>query len=231
MKDVNTEKFEQEKIIPDIEKNIRRIEQICDKSSDMLINRITVSGVKVALLACEGMISTSNSTELILRPLSELSVEDCDGEKLLTYIDSNRLFSLDRPKVDNYGELFRTVNSGFAVLIADGAGQALAFGVQGYSVKSIGEPSGERNITGSHEGFCEVIRTNMSLVRRRMKTPLLKFELFPMGTKSKTDLCICYMRDRIPEGLIERIKKSLDETDLETIISTGYIKPFLEEKK
>lgn len=76
MKDVNTEKFEQEKIIPDIEKNIRRIEQICDKSSDMLINRITVSGVKVALLACEGMISTSNSTELILRPLSELSVED-----------------------------------------------------------------------------------------------------------------------------------------------------------
>ncbi len=231
MKDVNTEKFEQEKIIPDIEKNIRRIEQICDKSSDMLINRITVSGVKVALLACEGMISTSNSTELILRPLSELSVEDCDGEKLLTYIDSNRLFSLDRPKVDNYGELFRTVNSGFAVLIADGAGRALAFGVQGYSVKSIGEPSGERNITGSHEGFCEVIRTNMSLVRRRMKTPLLKFELFPMGTKSKTDLCLCYMRDRVPEKLIERIKKSLDETDLETIISTGYIKPFLEEKK
>ena len=52
-----------------------------------------------------------------------------------------------------------------------------------------------------------------------------------MGTKSKTDLCLCYMRDRVPEKLIERIKKSLDETDLETIISTGYIKPFLEEKK
>ena len=84
---------------------------------------------------------------------------------------------------------------------------------------------------GARDGFIEVIRINMSLLRRRMKTPQLKLELFVKGTKSQTDLCLCYMADRVPKELIQRIKAHLDEMELESILSTGYVQPFLENRR
>lgn len=220
--------FENEKIIPDIKENIKRIKQICDETSDLLVNEIYASGVKIALLCCEGMFSTSTITELVLLPLTKIDIGETDGRTLYNHMYEKMLMSADRVQVDNYAQLFRTMNSGFAVVIIDGVDEALAFGVQGYSVRGIDEPSGEQNVTGSHEGFVEVVRTNMSLIRRRIKSPFLKLELFVMGNKSHTDMCLCYMRDRVPQKLINDIKKSLKETNLETILSSGYIQPFLQ---
>jgi spore germination protein KA len=83
---------------------------------------------------------------------------------------------------------------------------------------------------GAHEGFVEVVRTNMSLIRRRLKSPLLVMKLFVKGDKSQTDMCLCYMQDRVPKKLLEEIQASLDNISLESILSTGYIRPFLEHR-
>lgn len=77
----------------------------------------------------------------------------------------------------------------------------------------------------------EIVRTNMSLIRRRLKSPELVMQLFIKGEKSRTDLCLCYMKDRVPSELLKQIHKSLDNIKLESILSTGYIKPFVENKK
>ena len=123
---------------------------------------------------------------------------------------------------------FRCVNSGFAVLIAESMDSGLAFGVQGYNSRGVQEPSGEGNIMGAHEGFTETIRTNMSQLRRRLKSPELVMELLVKGEKSCTDICLCYMKDRVPERLMEQIRDSLDNVGLEAILSTGHIRPFVE---
>ncbi|MDE7121442.1 MAG: spore germination protein, partial [Oscillospiraceae bacterium] len=86
----------------------------------------------------------------------------------------------------------------------------------------------EENILGAQEGFVETIRTNLSLLRRRMKTPLLRFELSQMGSLSRTDICLCYLSDRVPPQLLRQIKKELESSELETILSTGYLQAFLE---
>ena len=68
----------------------------------------------------------------------------------------------------------------------------------------------------------------MSLLRRRMKTPLLKFELSTAGKLSQTDICLCWMTDRVPPQFIRQIKKELESTELDTVLSSGYLQPFLE---
>lgn len=131
----------------------------------------------------------------------------------------------------NYHDLFRFLNSGFAVILLHGASSALVYGVQGYDKRSVSEPSGESNVLGAEDGFTETVRVNMSLVRRRMKTPFLKMELFPIGEKSQTDICLCYMYDRVPKKLIFEIKNRLQNTELESVLSTGYLQPFLENRR
>ena len=194
-----------------LEEMLADIRTICENSSDILINRITIGGIACALLGCEGMLSTAIMTDLIIRPLTEIPPQE-DSTVLFGHIRKNLLLSLDRPIVRNYDDLFRFLYSGFAVLIAEGQTIALAYGVQGYDKKSISEPSGEANLFGAHDGLTEVVRTNMSLLRRRMKTPLLKFELSTAGKLSQTDICLCWMTDRVPPQLLRQIRKELTST-------------------
>jgi spore germination protein KA len=226
---MRTEDYYYSPLIPDLDGNIAEIKRICGESSDLLVNEFVTGGIRCALLCCEGMLSTSTITELILSPVTNIPPKQ-NAQELFRHISENMLLSVDRTEAENYGTLFRTLNSGFAVLIADNMHKALAFGVQGYAVRSISEPSGESNIMGAHEGFVEVVRTNMSLIRRRLKSPLLVMKLFVKGDKSQTDMCLCYMQDRVPKKLLEEIQASLDNISLESILSTGYIRPFLEHR-
>lgn len=222
--------IEQEPLRPSLEANLSRIKEIGGGTSDLLINPVRISGIPCVLLCCEGMLSTSTITELVLHPLMKLQLPDATGPRLLEHINDEMLLSVDRPVPLTFGDVFRTINSGFAVLLADGANHALAFGVQGYDKRGIDEPSSEGNVMGAHEGFTEVVRTNMSLIRRRMKSPVLVQQLFVMGEKSRTDLCLCYMSDRVSPRLLERIRQDLEQMQLETILSSGYVRPFLERR-
>ena len=222
--------IEQEPLRPGLEANLSRIKEIGGGTSDLLINPVRVSGIPCVLLCCEGMLSTATITELVLHPLMKLHLPDATGPRLLEHINDEMLLSVDRPVPLTFGDVFRTINSGFAVLLADGANHALAFGVQGYDKRGIDEPSSEGNVMGAHEGFTEVVRTNMSLIRRRMKSPVLVQQLFVMGEKSRTDLCLCYMSDRVSPRLLEQIRQDLEHMQLETILSSGYVRPFLERR-
>lgn len=162
--------YEDEPIIANLQENILRIKKICDYSSDLLVNEINVSGVNVALLCCEGMVSSSILTELILLPLTSINLNESSPQNLYDHINTKMLLSTDRISLFTYGNLFRTLNSGFAILLIDGLDKAFAFGVQGYDKRGISEPTGEGNIMGAHEGFVEVVRTNMSLIRRRISS-------------------------------------------------------------
>lgn len=219
--------YEQRPIPEKLEEAIAEVRQIANNSSDILINRLIIGNISCAIVSCEGMLSTAIMTDLIIKPLTGMQTQP-DSEALFQYIQNRLLLSLDRPVVRNYGDFFRLLHSGFAVLFAEGQSKALAFGVQGYDKRSISEPSGEENILGGQDGFVETIRTNMSLLRRRMKTPLLKFELSQIGNLSQTDICLCYMTDRVSPQLLRQVKKELASVKLDTVLSTGYLQSFLE---
>ena len=217
-------------LIPELKRNIEEIKRRTGGSSDVLINEFVAGGVHCALICCEGMVSTSVITELIFEPITSIPQKKSSHE-LFHYISEELLLSTDRPEVTDYESLFRLLYSGFAVLAAEGIGYALGFGVQGYASRGIQEPSGEGNVLGAHEGFAETIRTSMSQIRRRLKSPELVMELTQKGKQSRTDLCLCYMKDRVPKELLRRIRNSLDGIKLEAILTTGYIRPFVESSR
>ncbi|MBP5433429.1 spore germination protein [Ruminococcus sp.] len=214
-------------LLPSLDDSIAEVRRISGDSSDVLINRFVTGGIHCALLCCEGMASASVITELIFEPITGIEKKNSPGE-LFRYISEELLLSTDRPEVRDYDTLFRLMNSGFAVLLAEGMERGLAFGVQGYASRGVQEPSGEGNIMGAHEGFTETIRVNMSQIRRRLKSPELVMELFTKGSRSYTDMCLCYMKDRVSEALVDKIKRSLECMETEAVLTTGYIRPFVE---
>ena len=125
--------------------NIAMIKELSGGSSDVLVNEFTTGGIACALICCEGMMSSQTAAEMILSPITGIAPQGSAAD-LFSYIQTELLLSTDRPEARDYDTLFRLLNSGFAVLIAEGADRALAFGVQGYASRGIQEPSGEGNI-------------------------------------------------------------------------------------
>ena len=70
----------------------------------------------------------------------------------------------------------------------------------------------------------------MTMVRRRIKSPLLKFELMTLGKTSKTDICLMYMTDKVSNKLLREIRYKISQIKLDIILTSGYIQPFLEGK-
>lgn len=224
----NSNNFENVSISESIDENIENIKNIMKSCSDLLLNPFIISGVKCNLVCLEGMVSTSTITNLILNPLTEIDLPpDLNGAEVYDHIDKYMLLTIDRGIVTEYGDLIRRLMSGFAVILIDGVNKAFGLGVQGYAVRGVDEPSSEGNIFGSHEGFTETVRTNMSLVRRRIKSPLLKFELFPITKFSRVDVIVSYIDGRVPAKLVQQVKKQLENIKLDTVLSGGYVEPFL----
>ena len=134
----------------------------------------------------------------------------------------------DQTQVSNFEDAFNMIMSGFALFAVDGYDSMLALGVQGFSFRSISEPASELMQRGSREGFIEALMVNLSLIRRRIKSTDLKFELMQLGKVSKTSICLCYLESKVSKEILGKVKKNLEKINLETILESGYIIPYLE---
>ncbi len=205
------------------------IRSILDNTFELLINTIKVAEVECAIVSLEAMVSTHVSENLIFEPLSRLKLpEGVSKEYVFEYIQEHTLVGFDRTKILTYGELVRFIMSGFACLILDGTGAGIVLGVQGFERRGVSEPETEVNIYGALDGFTETIRVNVSLIRRRLKTPLAKFEIFQLGENSCTDIVVCYRKDKAPQSLINHVKKSLKKIKIDSVLTTGSLNAFLE---
>lgn len=212
----------------DLMENMVKVRALSQNSTDLLERQIEVSGVPVAILMCEGMVNLQLFTQILVRPLTELSLENADGEAVARWVSRETVLSGDQKEFFTYDELFSFLMAGFVVLLIDGVDRGIACGMQGYSFRSVSEPSTEMNITGSREGFVEPIRVNQTMIRRRLRSPSLKFEMYPIGEKSRADICLVYLTDTADPRMVEEVKRRLGKLSSDILLSQGYLRPYLE---
>lgn len=216
-------------ISPFLDENIRNIKIFTDNSSDVIIKPGAVGQNRVAVVTCEGMTGTDTLAELIYSKLNALGNEDAmqPGE-LMSRLFNEYLTAAEQLELITLGDLVLKMQSGFAVILVNGCERCIGIGIQGYKTRGIDEPTSELNVRGSREGFVEAVRTNMSMIRRRIKSPTLVFEMQQLGSRSNTDICVCYISDKADPKLLENVKERLKSVDLNTILESGYIQPYLE---
>ena len=198
-------------------------------SSDFLTREILLGGVHVCFLMIEGMVGLQTMSEILIEPLVGKNWADgTQPDDIYGYIEQGSLLAADMKDIFTDSEVFQFIMSGFVVILIDGIARGVALGIQGFSFRGISEPSAEMNERGSREGFTEPLRINMTMVRRRIKTPQLKFDLFSVGSLSKTDICMIYMTNRVSPKLVREVKHRIAQIKLDVILTSGYLQPFLE---
>ena len=217
------------KLYEPLARNLEYLYHSFDGSADFTVRNMTLKdGTKAAILTIEGMTNKETLAVSIANPIILCDVKGNTGEEKIKYIEYSVLSASEITQIDTFDQLLTFIMSGFAVLLVDGSTIGLSIGVQGFSFRSVSEPESEVVQRGSREGFVEPMRINMTLIRRRMKTPELKFETLSVGKVSKTDLCLVYLNKSVSKGILNELKERLKHTDLDNVIASGYLVPYLE---
>lgn len=214
-----------------LNENIKEMRKLLSNTSDFMVRDFYVNDIHLSFVMIEGMINLGVLADLIIRPLlNENFKEGTKSEEIYSFIKNRSLMGADMQEVESFSKVFKFAMSGFVIILIDGISKGFAIGAQGYSFRSVSEPSGEINERGSREGFTEPLKINISLLRRRIKSDKLKIEMLELGSESKTDACLIYKTDAVSPKLLQKVKERLSQIKIDVLLDTGYIQPFLEGK-
>ncbi len=210
--------------------NLIKLRQEFGQSADLTIREFTVGKFKAAVITIEGMVNKLMVGENILKPLNQFNTDGLDINESFKFIRDNIFAATEQDQLSVMTEVMSLIMSGFAVLMFDGIPAAIAVGVQGFSFRGISEPLSESVLLGSREGFVEAVRINVSMIRRRIKSPKLRFESYFIGEQSKTNVYLCYMDGAVAPQVLKSIRDKLKTINMDSVIESGYIQPFFEQK-
>ena len=119
--------------------------------------------------------------------------------------------------IGDFDQVLRNILSGVTCLFIEGYEACIAIDCRTYPARSVEEPDKDKSLRGSRDGFVETIVFNTALMRRRIRDPHLTMQMLEVGDSSRTDVAICYMKDRVDTELLNTVMtriKSIKTDDL-----------------
>lgn len=223
-------------VSPDLDRNIELMKILFGETSDFVIRQFNFGSrkeIRVALVFVDGLVDKNSISESVFKPFVLRTLEHDDSEVLPANpydLIVNWLVTFYSVKEEvEIGKLLDLVLAGFAALFIDGSEKALAIEVKGWPSRSVEEPKAEAFIRGPREGFTETIRFNTALIRRRIRTPRLRFDMMKVGRISKTDICVTYIDGLVNPALVTEVKSRLESIDTDAILESGYLEDFIKD--
>ncbi len=185
-----------------------------DSSYDLIVRSFHIAGRP----ACFYMIDGMNKDDILEKIMDSLLSVTMDNMPSDAKTFSSRMIPYGEVELySDLEELTTALLSGVPILIIDGYRQALAIDFRTYPARSIEEPSKEKVLRGSRDGFVETIVFNTALIRRRIRNPDLVMEIASVGKSSRTDVVLSYMRERADAHFLDHIRKRLSEISIDAL--------------
>lgn len=210
----------------------RDIQQLFQKSGDVVIRPVCVGALQAALFCVDGLVDSATVGEQVLRPLAadarfrELSSETQAVDLLLTGAVQFPFVT----KETNVHQVITAVLSGLTALVFDRIETAVLIDARGFEKRAVGEPTDENVIKGAKDCFVEVLRVNTATVRRKIKSPNLVIEESVVGKMSLTDLALVYLEGTVNRHILKEVRGRLKKMNIDGLMTGGYLEESLAER-
>ena len=225
------------RISNDLEENIEILKKLLGNSDDIIFRNITIGNancLQATFILIDGLVDKESLQVNIMEPLMlwakkieapAVTTPDAIKNLMLEHF----LTFLEVKETTTYPEIVEAILAADAVLLIDNLDVAFVLGAKKWEHRSISEPATENLVRGPREGFNEVMKTSVALVRRRVKDPHLRVKFLKIGTRSLTDCAIMYLEDIANTVLVDEVKRRLDVIDIDGILESGYIEQFIQD--
>ena len=162
--------------------------------------------------------------ELLIRPI--LALEPNNFNEVF-----KKLQIANVQRNDDFETLISELLNGKSLLFMDGFQEAIICDFLSFQMRAVSEPPTSTVIKGPREGFNESIKTNLSMLRRRIKVADFAVEFLKIGKYSKNNIAVCYVKSIADKKIVNELKKRLKRINVDSIPDSSYVEKFISENK
>lgn len=180
--------------------------------------------VRGFLIYIDGMASRAQVNDFILRPIMAKNCVDVKGvDQVVEFGDCKKVYDMT--------QVCERVLQGDTAVYLENCDHFGVCETKGFDKRSVNTPETENVVKGSHEAFTESIRTNITLVRRIMKTGELITEMATVGQISGEKCAVLYLDNITNEDTVSEIKRRLNGIKGDYYSGSGMIEQMIEDSK
>ena len=186
------------------------------------------SELQFCLIFADGMINNKLMNDDIIFPLMNYEFPN-NTDDLMELILRHVIHSNSAEKTTDMEKIVQAIVYGDTVLFADRCIYSLILNTKGWSTRSIAEPESERVLRGPREGCNESLLVNISMLRRKLRTPDLKLRYATFGRRSHTKVSLCYLDSIVNRNALTELEKRLGQIDIDGMLDSNYIAELVKE--
>ncbi len=196
---------------------------------DLILRTFLFAGQFPAMAAfLNGMANEKLINDFILRPGMRTRKLDC-AENERAQFALNRVFSMQEAELtDSWLDAKTAIEEGRTAVFLEGDSHAVLMDTRGFVSRSVSTPQNEVVILGPNEGFTENIRTNITLLRRIIKTDDFVCEFRKSGGKNNNRIAIVYREGLANRTLVNEVKRRFGAVDTLMVLSIGMLEQMTE---
>ncbi|MFI3129285.1 MAG: spore germination protein [Bacillota bacterium] len=194
----------------------------------MVVTRefVTGDGHRCVIYFSDGMVDKNALNEFAIRSLVGGVFETT------TETVSKRVLEFVEFKTSgNFFEFVTPVFGGESLLMVEGVDIFFSLNTRFWPTRGVAEPPTDMVIKGPREGFNEDFQTSITLLKRRLKSPNLRFEAMKIGKFSGTNVAVCYVDKIARKQLVSAVKKKLEAVNIDGVIDSSYLTTALSDNK
>jgi spore germination protein KA len=216
-----------------LEDNVALMQKLFTDVDTMQVRRIRSEkdgALQYALIFSDGVVDKDTIGKNIIKPLMTHEAAESGGD-ILDDLVSRVLKVPEAEKTNSVKSLVEAVCYGDTVLLADGIAQAVVIDTKQFQIRAVDEPESERSLTGPREGFTESLATNLSLLRRKVRTNELKLKMRVFGRRTQTKACVCYMDGLVNKSILAELQRRLDKVDIDGVLDSNYLNELIRDSR
>lgn len=208
---------EQTKISVDIDENINYLKDLLGvgETFDIIFREYKVGRKRAASFSINAMTNDILLTN-VFQDMFTLKQEDLTINTLQKVFYS-RITHTQVKLVDNLSDALTSLLSGELLMFLEGETSVIVIDARSYPARMPNESNIEKVTRGSRDSFVETLVFNTALIRRRLRDPNLRFEIVKVGTRSRCDIAVCYIKDITNKNLIEKVKEKLNKINIDGV--------------
>lgn len=208
-----------------LDSNIKAIKDTLgddDTLMDRYVENQANDKVRGLILFFDGMANQEVINENIIQPFVR-NAELKNDRNAIDDIKNRVIVTYNAKKTTEFNKLINALYNGDTIFLLENSPEALILSSKGMEKRSINEPETEKVLRGPRDGFTESLETNLSLIKRKLKTPDLKLKTRILGERSQTKICVCHIKGIANEKILQELNNRLDKIEIDGILDSGYI--------
>lgn len=220
-----------ERVAADIEQNAERLrrEFRIDINPDIVLRKFSLGGRETAMAVfITGMVNGDAINDFILRAGMRKDVLDGVNAPYADYLCKHVFTFCEAAKQETWSKIRSAVLDGLTAVFINGEEGALVMDTRGYEHRTVDAPQNEKTVRGPQEAFCENLRTNITLIRRLVRTEDLICEIRPTGADNGTKLVVIYRDGVANAALVNEVKRRLASVKTRVLQNIGVLEQLTE---